>query len=105
MLMIFHFLQDICKALWCYRGNKRCETKFLPAAEGTSCGSGMVRSSCFLSITFYIIDLLFIQFKRELLVYCILTDKVGGVSLHLPNKMELFVRPIGSCSLRKRTFL
>ena len=35
-------LQDICKALWCYRGNKRCETKFLPAAEGTSCGAGKV---------------------------------------------------------------
>ncbi|KAH3773199.1 hypothetical protein DPMN_174556, partial [Dreissena polymorpha] len=36
----YDFGKDICKALWCYRGNKRCETKFLPAAEGTSCGEG-----------------------------------------------------------------
>ena len=40
--MFFLIFQDTCKALWCYRGNKRCETKFLPAAEGTSCGRGMV---------------------------------------------------------------
>lgn len=39
---IFSIFQDICKSLWCYRGKKRCETKFLPAAEGTSCGNGMV---------------------------------------------------------------
>ncbi|KAI8501985.1 metalloendopeptidase [Branchiostoma belcheri] len=31
-------VQDICKGLWCHRGGRRCETKFLPAAEGTSCG-------------------------------------------------------------------
>ncbi|KAL8594305.1 hypothetical protein ACOMHN_001007 [Nucella lapillus] len=36
----YDFGKDTCKALWCYRGNKRCETKFLPAAEGTSCGPG-----------------------------------------------------------------
>ena len=40
--LLILILQDICKALWCYRGNKRCETKFLPAAEGTSCGAGKV---------------------------------------------------------------
>ncbi|XP_050399474.1 A disintegrin and metalloproteinase with thrombospondin motifs 16 isoform X2 [Patella vulgata] len=40
-LCTYDFGKDICKALWCFRGNKRCETKFLPAAEGTSCGSGM----------------------------------------------------------------
>lgn len=40
-LCTYDFGKDICKALWCYRGNKRCETKFLPAAEGTSCGAGM----------------------------------------------------------------
>ncbi|XP_060604229.1 A disintegrin and metalloproteinase with thrombospondin motifs 18-like isoform X2 [Ruditapes philippinarum] len=39
-LCTYDFGKDICKALWCYRGNKRCETKFLPAAEGTSCGTG-----------------------------------------------------------------
>ncbi|XP_021354644.1 A disintegrin and metalloproteinase with thrombospondin motifs 18-like [Mizuhopecten yessoensis] len=40
-LCTYDFGKDICKSLWCYRGKKRCETKFLPAAEGTSCGSGM----------------------------------------------------------------
>ncbi|KAK7475537.1 hypothetical protein BaRGS_00033226, partial [Batillaria attramentaria] len=40
-LCTYDFGKDTCKALWCYRGNKRCETKFLPAAEGTSCGRGM----------------------------------------------------------------
>ncbi|XP_025116256.1 A disintegrin and metalloproteinase with thrombospondin motifs 18-like [Pomacea canaliculata] len=39
-LCMYDFGKDTCKALWCYRGNKRCETKFLPAAEGTSCGAG-----------------------------------------------------------------
>ena len=34
--------QDICKNLWCFRDTAMCETKFLPAAEGTSCGYGMV---------------------------------------------------------------
>ncbi|XP_014781094.1 A disintegrin and metalloproteinase with thrombospondin motifs 16 [Octopus bimaculoides] len=38
---IFDFDKDSCKSLWCYLGNERCETKFLPAAEGTSCGHGM----------------------------------------------------------------
>ncbi|XP_055955253.1 A disintegrin and metalloproteinase with thrombospondin motifs 16 [Patella vulgata] len=32
---------QVCKSLWCYKGNKMCETKFLPAAEGTKCGVGM----------------------------------------------------------------
>lgn len=35
--------QDICKSLWCHRTGHRCETKFMPAAEGTSCGLDMVR--------------------------------------------------------------
>lgn len=38
------FSQDICKSLWCHRTGHRCETKFMPAAEGTSCGPDMVRS-------------------------------------------------------------
>ncbi|XP_055504807.1 A disintegrin and metalloproteinase with thrombospondin motifs 18 [Leucoraja erinacea] len=33
------FVKDICKALWCHRSGHRCETKFMPAAEGTMCGS------------------------------------------------------------------
>ncbi|KAF3817635.1 hypothetical protein GH733_012922 [Mirounga leonina] len=33
--------QDICKSLWCYRVGHRCETKFMPAAEGTVCGLSM----------------------------------------------------------------
>lgn len=33
---------DICKNLWCYKDTAMCETKFLPAAEGTACGYGMV---------------------------------------------------------------
>ncbi|XP_066289406.1 A disintegrin and metalloproteinase with thrombospondin motifs 16-like isoform X2 [Branchiostoma lanceolatum] len=37
-LCMFDFGKDICKGLWCHRGGRRCETKFLPAAEGTSCG-------------------------------------------------------------------
>ncbi|XP_067914831.1 A disintegrin and metalloproteinase with thrombospondin motifs 16 isoform X2 [Heterodontus francisci] len=32
------FKKDICKALWCHRVGRRCETKFMPAAEGTVCG-------------------------------------------------------------------
>lgn len=39
-LCTYDFGKDICKSLWCFRGKKRCETKFLPAAEGTSCGYG-----------------------------------------------------------------
>ncbi|ELV10558.1 A disintegrin and metalloproteinase with thrombospondin motifs 16, partial [Tupaia chinensis] len=31
-------VQDICKALWCHRIGRKCETKFMPAAEGTVCG-------------------------------------------------------------------
>lgn len=32
---------DICKSLWCHRVGHRCETKFMPAAEGTACGLSM----------------------------------------------------------------
>ncbi|XP_071752319.2 A disintegrin and metalloproteinase with thrombospondin motifs 18 [Centroberyx gerrardi] len=35
------FVKDICKSLWCHRTGHRCETKFMPAAEGTSCGPDM----------------------------------------------------------------
>uniref|UniRef100_A0A7N6FJE3 ADAM metallopeptidase with thrombospondin type 1 motif, 18 n=1 Tax=Anabas testudineus TaxID=64144 RepID=A0A7N6FJE3_ANATE len=35
------FVKDICKSLWCHRTGHRCETKFMPAAEGTSCGLDM----------------------------------------------------------------
>ncbi|XP_054982767.1 A disintegrin and metalloproteinase with thrombospondin motifs 16 [Sorex araneus] len=35
------FKKDICKALWCHRTGRKCETKSMPAAEGTSCGHGM----------------------------------------------------------------
>ncbi|XP_078720109.1 A disintegrin and metalloproteinase with thrombospondin motifs 16-like [Lampetra fluviatilis] len=37
-LCTFDFKKDICKALWCHKSGRRCETKFMPAAEGTSCG-------------------------------------------------------------------
>ncbi|XP_049624984.1 A disintegrin and metalloproteinase with thrombospondin motifs 16 [Suncus etruscus] len=33
--------KDLCKALWCHRVGRKCETKFMPAAEGTSCGHDM----------------------------------------------------------------
>ncbi|KAL7833362.1 hypothetical protein AOLI_G00283220 [Acnodon oligacanthus] len=36
------FVKDICKSLWCHRTGHRCETKFMPAAEGTICGPDMV---------------------------------------------------------------
>ncbi|XP_041377041.1 A disintegrin and metalloproteinase with thrombospondin motifs 16-like [Gigantopelta aegis] len=29
---------ELCQSLWCFKGSRLCETKFLPAAEGTSCG-------------------------------------------------------------------
>ncbi|XP_055935931.1 A disintegrin and metalloproteinase with thrombospondin motifs 16-like [Argiope bruennichi] len=29
---------EVCRALWCQRNGRECETKFLPAAEGTPCG-------------------------------------------------------------------
>uniref|UniRef100_A0A8C9V3M9 ADAM metallopeptidase with thrombospondin type 1 motif 18 n=1 Tax=Scleropages formosus TaxID=113540 RepID=A0A8C9V3M9_SCLFO len=35
------FVKDICKSLWCHRTGHRCETKFMPAAEGTICGADM----------------------------------------------------------------
>ncbi|GAB5582502.1 A disintegrin and metalloproteinase with thrombospondin motifs 18 [Prionailurus iriomotensis] len=35
------FVKDICKSLWCHRVGHRCETKFMPAAEGTVCGLSM----------------------------------------------------------------
>nr|XP_056718448.1 A disintegrin and metalloproteinase with thrombospondin motifs 18 isoform X1 [Euleptes europaea] len=35
------FVKDICKSLWCHRVGHRCETKFMPAAEGTTCGISM----------------------------------------------------------------
>uniref|UniRef100_F1N7N4 ADAM metallopeptidase with thrombospondin type 1 motif 16 n=1 Tax=Bos taurus TaxID=9913 RepID=F1N7N4_BOVIN len=35
------FKKDICKALWCHRIGRKCETKFMPAAEGTTCGHDM----------------------------------------------------------------
>nr|AAH94674.1 A disintegrin-like and metallopeptidase (reprolysin type) with thrombospondin type 1 motif, 18 [Mus musculus] len=34
-------MKDICKSLWCHRVGHRCETKFMPAAEGTACGLSM----------------------------------------------------------------
>ncbi|CAC5398713.1 A disintegrin and metalloproteinase with thrombospondin motifs 18,A disintegrin and metalloproteinase with thrombospondin motifs 16 [Mytilus coruscus] len=41
-LCIFDFgKREICQKLWCYKGGLMCETKFLPAADGTSCGNGM----------------------------------------------------------------
>lgn len=43
LFLCVFFLQDICKSLWCHRTGHRCETKFMPAAEGTSCGLDMVR--------------------------------------------------------------
>ncbi|XP_041417069.1 A disintegrin and metalloproteinase with thrombospondin motifs 18 [Xenopus laevis] len=35
------FVKDICKSLWCHKAGHRCETKFMPAAEGTVCGLNM----------------------------------------------------------------
>uniref|UniRef100_A0A7M4FU70 A disintegrin and metalloproteinase with thrombospondin motifs 18 n=1 Tax=Crocodylus porosus TaxID=8502 RepID=A0A7M4FU70_CROPO len=35
------FVKDICKSLWCHKVGHRCETKFMPAAEGTACGISM----------------------------------------------------------------
>ncbi|PNJ34066.1 ADAMTS16 isoform 2 [Pongo abelii] len=43
-LCMLNFKKDICKALWCHRVGRKCETKFMPAAEGTICGPDMVRS-------------------------------------------------------------
>ncbi|KAM4875937.1 A disintegrin and metalloproteinase with thrombospondin motifs 16 [Thomomys bottae] len=40
-LCLLDFRKDICKALWCHRIGRKCETKFMPAAEGTLCGQDM----------------------------------------------------------------
>ncbi|XP_063778882.1 A disintegrin and metalloproteinase with thrombospondin motifs 16 isoform X2 [Pseudophryne corroboree] len=40
-LCMLDFKKDICKALWCHRVGRKCETKFMPAAEGTICGHNM----------------------------------------------------------------
>ncbi|TRY85266.1 hypothetical protein DNTS_033599 [Danionella cerebrum] len=42
-LCSLEFVKDICKSLWCHRTGHRCETKFMPAAEGTICGPDMLR--------------------------------------------------------------
>ncbi|XP_058878935.1 A disintegrin and metalloproteinase with thrombospondin motifs 16-like isoform X2 [Acipenser ruthenus] len=40
-LCTLDFKKDICKALWCHQVGRKCETKFMPAAEGTACGPDM----------------------------------------------------------------
>uniref|UniRef100_A0AAV2MBL6 A disintegrin and metalloproteinase with thrombospondin motifs 16 n=1 Tax=Knipowitschia caucasica TaxID=637954 RepID=A0AAV2MBL6_KNICA len=40
-LCTLDFKKDICKALWCHRIGRKCETKFMPAAEGSACGPDM----------------------------------------------------------------
>ncbi|XP_017565799.2 A disintegrin and metalloproteinase with thrombospondin motifs 16 isoform X1 [Pygocentrus nattereri] len=40
-LCTLDFKKDICKALWCHRVGRKCETKFMPAAEGSVCGPEM----------------------------------------------------------------
>ncbi|XP_013858887.1 A disintegrin and metalloproteinase with thrombospondin motifs 16 isoform X2 [Austrofundulus limnaeus] len=40
-LCTLDFKKDICKALWCHRFGRKCETKFMPAAEGSACGPNM----------------------------------------------------------------
>ncbi|KAG8133135.1 hypothetical protein E2320_010953, partial [Naja naja] len=40
-LCMMDFKKDICKALWCHRVGRKCETKFMPAAEGSICGYDM----------------------------------------------------------------
>ncbi|ETE64196.1 A disintegrin and metalloproteinase with thrombospondin motifs 16, partial [Ophiophagus hannah] len=40
-LCMMDFKKDICKALWCHRVGRKCETKFMPAAEGSLCGYDM----------------------------------------------------------------
>lgn len=42
LLISFTLQREVCQKLWCYKGGQMCETKFLPAADGTSCGHGMV---------------------------------------------------------------
>nr|XP_018673460.1 A disintegrin and metalloproteinase with thrombospondin motifs 18 isoform X1 [Ciona intestinalis] len=37
-----HKQASVCKVLWCQRSeSSRCETKYMPAAEGTNCGNNM----------------------------------------------------------------
>lgn len=45
VICVWSVRQDICKSLWCHRTGHRCETKFMPAAEGTTCGPDMVRKN------------------------------------------------------------
>lgn len=40
-LCSFNFGKSLCKSIWCHKGERRCETKFLPAADGTPCGMGV----------------------------------------------------------------
>ena len=39
------YQKRMCKTLWCGRG-EICETKYMPAAEGTKCGHNLVSSLC-----------------------------------------------------------
>ncbi|XP_071822540.1 A disintegrin and metalloproteinase with thrombospondin motifs 18-like isoform X2 [Apostichopus japonicus] len=49
-LCSFNFGKSICKSIWCHKGERRCETKFLPAADGTPCGVGVwcIQGECLL---------------------------------------------------------
>ncbi|XP_011676907.2 A disintegrin and metalloproteinase with thrombospondin motifs 18 [Strongylocentrotus purpuratus] len=40
-LCSFNLGKSLCQSMWCHRGERRCETKFLPAADGTPCGATM----------------------------------------------------------------
>lgn len=39
--------KSICQTLWCQNGGRRCESKFIPAAEGTPCGPNKVSDHTF----------------------------------------------------------
>jgi len=47
---LVQMLQNVCKTLWCYSSGYKCETKHLPAAEGTSCGYRKVISIKYVNI-------------------------------------------------------
>ncbi|XP_033625467.1 A disintegrin and metalloproteinase with thrombospondin motifs 16-like [Asterias rubens] len=47
-LCSFNFGKSLCQSIWCHRDERRCETKFLPAADGTPCGNEQwcIRGEC-----------------------------------------------------------
>lgn len=90
VICVWFVRQDICKSLWCHRTGHRCETKFMPAAEGTTCGPDMVRKSLHIYEYSFIVALDSVHWCE-----CFSCSSVG-VSQWLNLLLAEFVKTFGS---------